>query len=90
MLRERGEAGGLVDEPPNEKAGNSGVRRLSPSPILSNPPLTSIADTGRRPEALEYEEGADAGAFAGNTNEGRGNGPVAERGEGISEKVGEG
>lgn len=57
---------------------------------MSNPPLTSIADKGRRPEPLEYEEGADAGAFAGNTNEGRGNGPVAERGEGISERVGEG
>jgi hypothetical protein len=67
------------------------VRSPSRSPpILSNPPLTSIADTGRRPEALEYDEGAEVDGLAGNTNDGRGNGPLFDRGEGISEEDGDG
>lgn len=48
-----------MDLVPKEKAGSSGVRRLSRSGDISTCPFNSIADTGRRPEALEYDDGAE-------------------------------
>ena len=66
------------DEEPKENSGS-----LSPSPVRSLEWLRiSIALRGRRPEALEYEEGADLvevevgdGALAGKTKLGSGRGP---------------
>lgn len=66
------------DEEPKENSGS-----LSPSPVRSFEWLRiSIALRGRRPEAREYEEGADLvevevgdGALAGKTKLGSGRGP---------------
>jgi hypothetical protein len=80
--------GDASDGDPNEKAGS-----VSPSPATRSLDwlLISIALSGRRPEALEKEEGADLeavegggdGALAGKTKLGSGSGPgLFSRGDG--------
>jgi hypothetical protein len=80
-----GDGGGLSFCDPKEKGGSSGVVCvLSPSAVVSvsvDLPVNSMADTGRRPVALENDDGAEAGdARAGNTKDGRGSGPSFNRG----------
>lgn len=59
---------------------------MFPKSVRSTGPLSSIADIGRLPDALENEAGADRGAawrfvglFSGNTNAGRGVGRLLPR-----------
>jgi hypothetical protein len=90
-----GDGGGLCFWDPKENGGSSGVVCvLSPSAVVVSCsidlPANSMADTGRRPVALENEDGADAGdARAGKTKDGSGSGPSFNRGLCWSGKLGE-